>query len=440
MRNTVLAAAVLAGCTSGYARAVTRVFLQNNTTTTFSVDTAQTGHSLAGNKWGCPRRTVTPGERAEIVWFNRDSGIKNGKDFYFTETVTGGGARLVLKQRLRGKAVNSHMWQSLEGQPWHDDRRTYSFAWKAGGQSVQVDYRAFAAGTEDNIEYILKGAYVTPPATRAEELNVLAYNIYMRPTTLFINGQSVRAELLPAAVKGYDVIIFSEAWDNAVRAKLLRGLRPEYPHATRILDKSATFKPGGNGGVIIVSRWPIEAQDQEGYNDVSTGTDSLAAKGVLYARISKRGRRYHVFGSHTQADPTSKEAAVRVRQFQIMKRFIDSKRIPAQEAVIIGGDFNVDKLKYPQQYQEMLRILDAVHPTPRGHPATFDPKVNKVADKGATEFLDYVLYSRAHLRPKTSYNEVRMIRADREWKSFPTDKAKWDLSDHFAVFGRFEFP
>lgn len=439
MKYIVLAAAVSATWACSNAHAVTRVFLQNNTTTTFAVGTAQTGHSLSGSKWGRPKRTVAPGERAEIVWFNRDSGIKNGKDFYFTETLTGGGARLVLRQRLRGKLVGSHLWQSLEKQPWYDDRQTHRMPWKAGGQTVHVDYRAFFAGTDDNIEYILKGTYVTPPASRAEELNVLAYNIYMRPTTLFINGQSVRAELLPAQLKGHDVIIFSEAFDNAVRAKLLRGLR-EYPHHTRILDKSTTFKVGGNGGVIIVSKWPIEAQDQQGYNDVCSGADSHVAKGVLYARINKRGRRYHVFGSHTQADPGAKEAAIRVRQFGIMKKFIDSKRISTKEAVIIGGDLNVDKIKHRARYLEMLKILNAEHPAPRGHPSTFDPKVNKVADSGASEFLDYVLYSRAHLRPKTSYNEVRMIRADREWKSFPTDKAKWDLSDHFAVFGRFEFP
>ena len=438
MRNVVIAAAVLAGWTYGQAHAVTRVFVQNNTTTTFSVTTTQTGHSLAGNKWGCPGKTVAPGERAEIVWFNRDSGIKNGKDFYFTETVIGGGTRLMLKQRLRGEAVNSHMWQSLEGQPWRDDRRTYSFAWKVGGQAVTVEYRAFFAGTEDNIEYILKGTYVTPPATQAQELNVLAYNIYMRPPPL-INGQSVRAELLPAQLKGYDVIIFSEAWDNAVRANLLRGLRPDYPHHTRILDQSSLPKPS-NGGVIIVSKWPIKAEAQEGFDALASGTDTLAAKGVLYALINKRGRRYHIFGSHTQAQPGAKEAAIRVGQFHIMKKFIDSRKIPAEEAVIIGGDLNVDKLKYPEQYREMLKILDADHPTPTGHPYTFDPTVNKVADKGPKEFLDYVLYSRGHLRPKISSNEVRTIRADREWKSFPTDKAKWDLSDHFAVFGRFVFP
>src|SRR5262245_378172 len=204
MRYVVLTAAALASWGAGDAHAVTRVFVQNNTTTTFTVTTAQTGHGLAKNKWGTPRRTVAPGERAEVAWFNRDDGIKNGKDFYFTETLSGGGARLALKQRLRGKLVNSHMWQALEGQPWRDDRKTYSFNWKAGGQSVKVDYRAFFTGTEDNIEYILKGTYITPPATRAEELNVLAYNIYMRPTGLFVNGQSVRAELLPAQLKGYD--------------------------------------------------------------------------------------------------------------------------------------------------------------------------------------------------------------------------------------------
>lgn len=437
MRSAVLAAAALAIWMPGDAHAVTRVFVQNNTTTAFTVAASQTGHSLAGSKWGRPRTTVAPGERAEVVWFNRDSGIKNGKDFYFTQTLAGGGARLVLKQRLRGKLVNSHLWQSLEGQPWHDDRRTHSFAWKAGGQNVQVDYRAFFAGTDDNIEYILKGTYVTPSSARANEFNVLAYNIYMRPTLLFINGQSRRAELLPAQLKGYDCIVFSEAFDGAVRKKLLAGLRADYPHATRILDPKLRGFKIENGGVIILSRHPIEAEDQKGF-PVSAGSDKLAAKGVLYARIKKAGRRYHVFGSHTNAEKS--KAAVRAKQFAVIKAFIDSKKIPRTEAVIIAGDLNVDMVGSKAEYAAMLKALNASHPRPTGHRFTFDPKINKVADAGPSEYLDYVLFSNAHLRPTTSFNEVRMIRAASEWKSFPTDKAKWDLSDHFAVFGRFVFP
>ena len=436
----VLATAALVLCYLGDARAVTRVYVQNNTTTPFRVVAAQTGHALAKDRWGHPSATIAPGQRAEVAWFNRDKGIKNGKDFFFTQTLSGGGAKLVLRQRLRGKLINSHLWQSIEGQGWSDDRKTHKLDWKAGGQNVRVDYRAYFAGTDDNIEYILKGTYVTPSSTKPQEFNVLAYNIYMRPSGLFINGQKRRAELLPAQLHGYDAIVFSEAFDGGARATLLAGLKKEYPHRTRILDKSTTFKVGGNGGVIIVSRHPIEAQDQQGFNDVCTGTDCHVAKGVLYACIKKGGRRYHLFGSHTQAWPEAKAAAVRVKQFGIMKRFIDSKKIPAKEAVIIAGDLNVDKIAHRPQYLEMLRILDAVHPTPTGHKFTFDPKVNKVADAGPQEFLDYVLYSKAHLRAKSSFNEVRVIRAGQEWKSFPTDKAKWDLSDHFAVFGRFVFP
>lgn len=438
MKHLVLAIALATGAV-GHAHAVSRVYLQNNTTTTFQISAAQTGYGLARDKWAAPKKTVAPGERVEIVWFNRDSGIKNGKDFFFTQTVTGGGASVQLRQRLRGSLVGSHMWQSIDKQGWFDDRKTRSFSWKAGGQAVQIDYRAFFTGTDDNIEYIFKGSYVTPPATKANELNVLAYNIYMRPTGLFINGQSERAGLLPAQLKGYDVIIFSEAFDNGVRGKLLAGLRKDYPHQTKVLDKSTTFKVGGNGGVVIVSKWPIEAQDQEGFNDVCRGTDSHVAKGVLYARINKQGRRYHIFGSHTQANPDRESAAVRAKQFHIMKKFIDGKKIPASEAVIIGGDLNVDMTKHAGEYREMLRILNAEHPSQRGHRFTFDPRVNPVADKGASEYLDYVLYSKGHLRATASYNEVRMIRASREWKSFPTDKAKWDLSDHFAVFGRLTF-
>ena len=73
---------------------------------------------------------------APVKWFNRDKGIKNGKDFYFTETITGGGAKLVLKQRLRGKLVNSHLWQSIEKQGWFDDRKTRSISWWGGSARV----------------------------------------------------------------------------------------------------------------------------------------------------------------------------------------------------------------------------------------------------------------------------------------------------------------
>jgi sphingomyelin phosphodiesterase len=435
------AALLLLGFPCSPAEAITRVFVQNNTGHTLSVRATQSGYSLAGNKWGQTASTVTPGQRAQVVWFNRDEGITNGENFYFTTALSAPTSSISLKQRLRGSLVNSHMWQSLEGpgisHPWYDDRSTHTATWPLGTSVIHIKYRAFFTGTDDNVEYILAESYTVAPGG-PDTLNVLAYNIYMRPITLFKNGQMIRAGLLPGKLHGYDAIIFSEAFDDDARARLLSGLRAEYPYATRILGTDRGVEQ--DGGVIIVSRWPIEAQDQRLFRDVCLSDDCKADKGVLYARINKEGRRYHLFGSHTQAWPTAQSAGVRRRQFEIIKTFFDSKAIPASEAVMIGGDLNVDKTRFPAEFQEMLRILNATHPRQVGHPYSYDPRTNRLAEQGAqSEYLDYVLYSNAHRRPANSFNEVRMFRSSEEWKEYFWEYALWDLSDHYAMYGRFEF-
>jgi sphingomyelin phosphodiesterase len=423
--------------------AITRVYVQNNTTLTYSVRSVQTGHSLSKHHWRQTSWSVRSAQRAQVVWFNRDEGITNGQTFYFTTTLSLPRGNLLLKQKLRGSLVNSHMWQSLAGvgiisHPWYDDRRTHSAIWRVGGRTLRVKYRAFLTGTDDNIEYIVNEEYTVPNAG-PDTLNVLAYNIYMRPTSIFKNGQMIRANLLPRELRGYDAIIFSEAFDDDARARLLSGLRPWYPYATRILGTDRGVEQ--DGGVIIVSKYPIEAQDQQAFGSVCGGSDCRSDKGVLYARINKQGRRYHLFGSHTQAWPTSESARIRRQQFEMIKTFLDSKRIAAQEAVIIGGDLNVDKIRYPREFREMVRILNAEHPRQTGHRYSFDPRTNRLAEEGKpSEYLDYILYSQAHRRPIQAFNEVRMFRSDEEWKEFAWEYALWDLSDHYAVYGRFEFP
>jgi hypothetical protein len=43
---------------------------------------------------------------------------------------------------------------------------------------------------------------------------VLAYNIYMRPEYIFPDDQSDRGEALPSKLRGFDAIVFSEAFDG----------------------------------------------------------------------------------------------------------------------------------------------------------------------------------------------------------------------------------
>jgi sphingomyelin phosphodiesterase len=429
------------------ADAKTHVYVQNNTSLSFAVSSAQTGPRLGRDEWRQSTDRVDPFERVKVVWFNRDEGITNGEEFHFITRLqsTRPAATLVLKQALQGRLINSHLWQALQvpaqhGQPgvkheWRDGRRTRTATLRLPGRELHIKYRAYFTGTDDDIEYILREAYrVPPPITErpALTLNLLFWNIYMRPTNMFANGQGIRARLIPPQVRGYDAIVFCEAFDDDARSDLLRGLRTEYPHRSRILGSDRGLEQ--DGGVIVVSRWPIEEQDQRLFGDTSTGSDALADKGVLYVRINKNGMRYHIFGTHLQ----NADRPMRARQLRIVKDFIDARDIPANQPVIIAGDMNVNRYSRSGEYGEMLRALDAVHPPLQGHPYSHDGPTNDLYDGGRT-LLDYVLYSRSHRRPLGAYNEVRVIRSPREWKEIFWETAYWDLSDHYAVFGRVEF-
>lgn len=277
------------------------------------------------------------------------------------------------------------------------------------------------------------------PASQPNNLRVLAYNIYMRPRALFKNGQPHRAKLLPSYVRGFDVIVFSEAFDGTTWNRLRAGLRGAgYRYFTNVVGRTRLPKKTTNGGVVIASRHRIEVSRGFAFGSTCKGTDCMADKGVMYARIRKGGRPYHIFGTHTQAWPESENAKVRARQFKYIRKLINATRIPANQAVIIAGDLNVDKANRTE-YANMLRILRAAAPAYVGHRYTADPALNDLVGGTDQEYLDYVLYSTTHLRPKSGFHEARAIRSSRRWRDYKFESWYYDLSDHYPVFGYLVF-
>ena len=146
------------------------------------------------------------------------------------------------------------------------------------------------------------------------------------------SDQITRAAIIPQHVHGYDAIIISEAFYNSARTTLQGGLSLEYPYITAVVDNGIF---NDDGGVFIASRFPIDTSAQIVYNDCN-GSDCLAAKGVMYARINKLGKIYHLFGTHTQAWNTASDVATRILQFEQLNNFIQSLNIPSDEAVILS--------------------------------------------------------------------------------------------------------
>ncbi|OWY21440.1 hypothetical protein C7N43_24820 [Sphingobacteriales bacterium UPWRP_1] len=421
------------------------VFFQNNTSLPIQINTSQNGsHALADVAWWGKDGTIAPWQKETNIWWaNRNKGIKNGKDYLFTISLSAGTDTIQFLVNIKGWPIGSGLKFTLvspNATPvWYHDKEFHEATFMLNGKLITAKFAAYNTRTAySDMMLVLHELhpYPTNPIDliNPDVVNILSYNIYMLTPPLAFTNQETRAEVIPNYVHGYDAIIFSEAFYNSARRTLLEGLAPEYPYHTQVLNNPETIE---DGGVIIVSRWPIEFTNQLIYNNCE-GEDCFASKGVMYARINKLGRTYHLFGTHMQAWKSDAKVSVRQEQLQQVKQFINQQQIPDGEPILIGGDLNVDKIENKaDEYCRMLSCLQVNEPTYCPYPYTCNGLANHYyAESANAEYLDYILpLSTNGAVPLKATNQVRILRAieDKLWNIF-------DLSDHFSVCGRFVFP
>jgi endonuclease/exonuclease/phosphatase (EEP) superfamily protein YafD len=409
------------------------VYLTNNTEQTIYLNIEQSGASLTkGEHWWQHATKVEPLATVKFMEMNRDSGIKWGKDYYFnTQVSMPSGDSFNIKQQLTGTWNFSDLSQAANNSAYYDDRNIHSVNTNVAGLNAKLAFKAQAARVNgDDIYYVIHPDKSTPSIGDSSQLNVLAYNVWALLPGLVSRSVSERLTLLKDKLDGYDAIVLSELFDNSNRETLLNALKTQYPYQTNVVDRWGALE---DGGVVIISRWPIESEKQITYQQCDSD-DCSAAKGVMYAGINKQGQKYHLFGSHTQAWDKPQNQATRASQFSEMKNFIDAQNITTDEAVIIAGDLNVDRAKFPQEYNAMLSTLNAKEVTRvNSYKYTADGQVNAWTDS-KPEVLDYVLYSNAHKQPKT---QAAKVIAPRSIDS--SVFLKYDLSDHFAIQGIMSF-
>ena len=420
------------------AQADSYIFVTNSTNETVQVRTLHYGDDTLteGSEWHQEATEIAPYATARVLAFNRYEGLKSGKTYHFETQVTGQTSTVTLQQKMRGTWYGSTIEHSATGSdfnaPWQDDRDIHRYDTNYDGLASRVGFKADYTGGYDDFYYTIRNRNQAEPQSGDDALKVLTYNIWALP--MLASNIGDRLEEMPKVLQGYDVLLLQEAFASASE-DLLQTLSSEYPYQTEILDE-----PGFNlynGGVVIVSRYPIAATDYLVFQDC-TGTDCFADKGVVYAEVIRDGKAYHVTATHTASFDSDEARALRQQQFQQIRGLIDAKDIPAFDAVMMGGDFNVNKLKFPGDYQQMLANLVASAPQSTGYSrSTYDPTVNQNADGELSlgvEYLDYVVVSNTHRQPLQSRNDVRVPRSDSDdlW-------GIWDLSDHFPVLGDFQF-
>jgi len=280
------------------------------------------------------------------------------------------------------------------------------------------------------LTYVLQEDDNKPALGNANQLNVLSYNIWA--TTIFGSTKvDTRLDEMPAMMANYDVLVLTEVFDDIPTKELFAKLRSEYPYQT-----ADVFKVGKimGSGTRILSRWPFTLEDDFNYNPCD-GIQCAATRSVIYAQINKQGNPYHVFATHTQSSDDDVNRSARLAQLDEMGEYIRSLNIPADEAVIMAGDFNVNKIGLPEDRDYLENVLAATEPENRGHNYTYDANTNTWAEQPYMEYLDYTLTANNNLQPTSAYQEAFAPRVtiDALW-------GEWDISDHYPVRGIFTFP
>lgn len=421
----------------------TYVFFQNNTEQTLFIESFQSGGTtLNSSYWDAVDDTLVPWQLAtEGLRVNRTTGITNGDDFYFDVLVHDGVDSVILQIKLTGNFIDSDMWHSGKGNgfdhSWHNDGTIYSENLSFGGKNCVLKYRSELNGLFDDVTFVIQDLepYITPDeSVNPNALTILTYNVFMLTPPISFSDQDTRAERMVHSVSEYDVVFLQETFDNTAREDyLIPQMETIYPYHTEVLDIPGTANE--DGGVMIFSKYPIEQEIHYAYQNCYS-YECLTNKGFMYAKVNKLGRPYHLIATHTQAFISEIEVTTRKAQIQEIRNFIDTSGIPMDEPVIVGGDMNVDFYEnHYGEYDSMYIYLNALEPTFTGHLFTFQPDLNYYAESGPDELLDYLLPIADHVAPTSFFNETRILRQVHEdmWGSF-------DMSDHFAVYGRFEYP
>ncbi|KXP09683.1 hypothetical protein AXK57_12575 [Tsukamurella pulmonis] len=293
-----------------------------------------------------------------------------------------------------------------------------------------------------------------PAPAAPVEVKVQAWNMYQLPNILnLVTGTQadsdarVRASVEQLAASGADVLLLSEVNGTAGRA-ILDGLKEQgYTYQTPRLGESCSGVFGAcsdalwsvNGGVAVVSKFPIAQSEQYVYtNYAPLAPDMFANKGAVMARIEKDGQQFWVVAMHTQADDTINDRASRTHEIRMLqaaelRRFVDTFAADGAP-VIYGGDFNTEYFAGQgrrdaqglTEFQQLVARSGINLFDPGALPYTYDAVTNKlVANQGYAGYRDTLDYVGT-----TGGATVR-------WVQIPVAGAE-PVSDHEPVTGYFE--
>jgi hypothetical protein len=112
-----------------------------------------------------------------------------------------------------------------------------------------------------------------------------------------------------------------------------------------------------DGGLIILSKYPIIECSAMTYSS-SSGSDKLANKGIIYARIQigpSEGDYIHVFNTHIQSHTYSETRLAQISELMVFISGIIKSDKEYIRPILVAGDFNISAEK-PDNWMELSDI------------------------------------------------------------------------------------
>jgi endonuclease/exonuclease/phosphatase family metal-dependent hydrolase len=268
-------------------------------------------------------------------------------------------------------------------------------------------------------------------STPLKKIKVLSWNIYMLPHLVAAHSDKKgRAMAIGEALlnSDYDVIFFQEAFHATARNIILSQLQSKFQYRAGPANKKF-FSLKANSGLWIFSKYPIIHSQSIIYKN-KFGVDALSRKGALLVELNVQGQHIQIAGTHLQNC-----GPIWLRQVQCVEFYKRLLKPNSREGVpqIICGDFNIDRYTTQEDYQFMLKALDATDTNDSVNQYSYDRRNNDLhVEKGnGRDLIDYILF-RSNGGVAICSNSIISIK--RKWSIRHAD-----LSDHYAVQAEIDF-
>ena len=297
--------------------------------------------------------------------------------------------------------------------------------------------------------------------SRPRHLRVLTLNVFLRPPVIshgHSDFKNERASLITSIFPYFDIILLQEVHtclnfrcNTLITEARRHGLLYHYcNYGPAILSRYLS-----NNGLLILSRYPITASDCIAFNNCAS-YDTIIEKGCNYIKVNVfHNLAVHIFNTHLQSsyhkiDPVCEN--IRQLQLEQIKAFINSKCNLETDAVICGGDFNINSLNQ-KEYNLLNNVIAPLRDTLDG---SYKTTINVPYDKNGYEDnqictvckkcnpllnnisiepqrLDYIFYNKNNNRLKYKSSKILPLKINRNDIEF------LNLSDHAGICSEFTY-